>query len=394
MISNERTRWSIVLAVTAAGVAAALQVGKVPPAIPAIRDDLGIGLVAAGWVASIFNLTGATLAIGGGLITDRSGARRMVSGGLLMLALGALAGSFAGGASSLLLARAVAGLGLVSIAVAGPRLIVSAARPRDYGLALGVWSVYLPGGMALAMALAPLFLHTVGWRGMWLANAVLLVGVWAWFVRATAVSVAETGARPARAWRDIVPVIKLPGPWILSAVFACYALQFFAMMSWLPSLLIETQGMAVTSASLVGALVVAVNMTGNLLGAWLMHRGVPRWTLQMTALLTMALCASGVFSSALPGIWVVPLALVFSAVGGLLPAATLAASVFHAPDPEQVATVNGVIVQGANLGSLSGPPLLALAVNLAGGWTGTWWLLVGCATLGMALVVWLRALER
>lgn len=396
MISNERTRWSIVFAATAAGIAAGLQVGKVPPAIPAIRESLDIGLVAAGWIASIFNLTGATLAIASGLITDHSGARRVVSAGLLLLALGAFAGSFAEGTISLLLARTLAGLGLVTIAVASPRLIVSAARPRDYGLALGIWSIYMPCGMALAMVLAPLFLETVGWRGFWLANALLMVAIWAWFMWATrSVSppVVSDGARQ-RTWRDIAPVIKLPGPWILGAIFGCYALQFFAMLSWLPTLLIETQGMAVATASLLGALAVAANMIGNLGGAWLMHRHVPRWTLQLVALVVMALCAAVVFSGGTPPGWIVPAAFLFSAAGGLLPAATLASSAFHAPRADQVGTVNGVIVQGANLGSLSGPPLMALAVSLAGGWTGTWWLLVISGALGMVLIAILRRVER
>lgn len=397
MNSNERTRWSIVFAATAAGIAAGLQVGKVPPAIPAIREGLDIGLVAAGWVASIFNLTGATLAIAAGLITDHGGARRVVSAGLLLLALGALAGGFAGGTASLLIARTVAGLGLVTIAVASPRLIVSVARPRDYGLALGIWSVYMPCGMALAMVLAPLFLETLGWRGLWFANAALLVAIWVWFMRATRTvpaAVAASNEAVERTWRDVAPVIRLPGPWLLGVIFGLYALQFFAMTSWLPTLLIETQGMAVTAASLLGALVVAANMIGNLGGAWLMHRDVPRWSLQMAALIVMAICATAVFSAAAPPGWTVPLAFLFSAAGGLLPAAVLASSAFHAPRPDQVGTVNGVIVQGANMGSLSGPPAMALAVSLMGGWTGTWWLLVSCAIVGLMLIAVLRRIEQ
>lgn len=42
-----------VAVVVAAGMVAAFHVGKLPPALPAIRDELGLGLVAAGWLVAL-----------------------------------------------------------------------------------------------------------------------------------------------------------------------------------------------------------------------------------------------------------------------------------------------------------------------------------------------------
>lgn len=107
----------------------------------------------------------------------------------------------------------------------------------------------------------------------------------------------------------------------------------------------------------------------------------------------MALCAAGVFSSLIGPEWKIPLAFIFSAVGGVLPSTLLVASALHAPTVAQVATVNGVIVQGANVGSLSGPPLMAVVVGISGGWLGTWWLTLIFAVVGILLVLKLRAVE-
>lgn len=366
-----------------------------PPALPILRADLDLSLVTGGWVASILNLVSATLGIACGLLADRVGARKIVAGGVLMLAIGAFVGGFAGNGFTLLVARAIAGVGLVSVAVAGPRIIVAASRPRDFGLTLGIWSIYMPTGMALAMFSAPYLMTWLGWRGLWFFNAAALTLFLGWFVNVTSRKRWEGVPRPKhqRTWREVLEVFRLPGPWLLGVIFGCYALQWFAMMTWLPTFLIETQGHTAASAAWIAALVVTANIGGCLGGAWLLHHHAPRWLLQVIALSVMGLCAIGVFGNGLPPGLKPALAFVFSAAGGLLPAATLAASTVHAPTHDQVSTVSGFIVQGSNTGGLAGPPVMAAIVAHFGGWAGSEWLLVGSAVLGVVLAIGVRHIE-
>ncbi|MES9858834.1 MAG: MFS transporter [Sedimenticola sp.] len=395
---SKKTDWRIVTIVTLAGVVAAMQLGKVPPAIPALSADLGVGMVTAGWVVSVFSLMAATLAIAVGIFADRMAIAKVIAAGITLLLLGAIAGGYAQGGLSLIAARALAGLGLVSIAVAAPRMIVGATHPRDHGLALGFWSIYMPAGIALGMLLTPLLLTMFDWRGVWFANGLLLLAFLTLFLLAIR-SLALNDPPPKRGggWNnllhDLRKVTHVPGPWLLAAIFACYTIPYFAMMTWFPLFLIETQGKDVTTAAAFGALVVAANIIGNLGGAWLLHRGGRRWWLQLIAFVVMGFCAVGIFSPLLGAEWKIPLAFLFSTVGGLLPAAILAASAVHSPALGQVATVNGVIVQGANCGSLSGPPLMAAVVAVSGGWLGAWWLTLVCVGVGILLVLKLRAVE-
>jgi hypothetical protein len=62
-----RTNWAVALVLVGAGVAGALQIGKAVAALPAVRADLELSLVTAGWVLSLVNLAGALtgLLIGG-----------------------------------------------------------------------------------------------------------------------------------------------------------------------------------------------------------------------------------------------------------------------------------------------------------------------------------------
>ncbi|MBT3926761.1 MAG: hypothetical protein HOF33_07220, partial [Rhodospirillaceae bacterium] len=120
---------------------------------------------------------------------------------------------------------------------------------------------------------------------MWLVNA----GVLAVFIAVAAVGLAERkhakrgqGAKapPAFDWPGAKALMARPGPWLLGFIFTLYALQWFAVMTWLPTFLIETQQRSLTNASLFAALVVFVNVAGNLAAGWLMVRGgLPRWLL-------------------------------------------------------------------------------------------------------------------
>ncbi|MCG8428198.1 MAG: MFS transporter [Chromatiales bacterium] len=397
MSQPAKTDWGIIAIAVAAGIAAGFQIGKVPPSLPILRESLGADLVSAGWIISVFNLLAALLGVASGLISDRLGSKRIAAGGILMLALGALSGSFAGSVEELIAARILAGLGLVSIAVSAPRLIVMATELRDRSLALGIWGIYTPAGMALGMLSAPLLLETVGWRGLWRVDAAVLLLFFVLFLMITRnihKPIKDGVNPPAIHFKDILQVVTHAGPWLLGAIFALYAIQFFAVMSWLPTFLIEALSYSTAGAALLSAIVVACNVIGNLGGAWMLHHGVQRWVLQLTALVIMAICAIGIYPDFIHADWKLPLALLFSASGGMLPAATLAASAAHAPTPGHVATVNGVIVQCTNVGSLSGPPLMAAVVSSYGGWQEAWKMLVICTLIGIACIAVIRQIER
>jgi len=384
------TRWLVVSVMIASGVAASLHVGKVPPALPAVREELDLGLVAAGWVASIFSLIGATIGIASGLAADRLGPRRVLAAGLVFLVVGSVWGATADSGAALLATRVLSGFGLVTVAVAAPGIIVTVARPRDHGLALGAWSIYMPAGMAIAMLSAPLVLPGTGWRGLWLFHAGLTAVVLVIVLIATRDTAAQTGA-PGRISTE---ALRRPGPWLLAAAFACYTVQFFAVATWMPSFLVESHGSTPEAAALAGALVVAANIPGCLVGAWLLHRDVARWKLLAVTFLVMAPCAAGTFSSALPPALAVALATIFSAVGGLLPAAVLAGTAVHAPSRGHVATVNGFVVQGSHVGVVVGPPVFAMFVAVFGSWEQGWILMVALGIAGLGVTAGIRAVER
>jgi MFS transporter, DHA1 family, inner membrane transport protein len=101
MTTSDRTQWSIVLITVAGGIVAALHVGKISPALPAIRSDLGLSLVQGGFVVSMFYVLGMALALVVGVTADRPGRRHCVKAEALMTRSGMGSGAASGGPAQL-----------------------------------------------------------------------------------------------------------------------------------------------------------------------------------------------------------------------------------------------------------------------------------------------------
>ena len=65
-------------AVLAAAMVVSANAGKLPPALPALRAEFGLDLVAASLLVSFFQLAGMLLGLFGGMLADRFGPRRVM----------------------------------------------------------------------------------------------------------------------------------------------------------------------------------------------------------------------------------------------------------------------------------------------------------------------------
>ncbi len=163
IVPRETTEWRIIGLAVAAGIVGAFQIGKAAIALPALRADLGLGLAAAGWILSVFNLIGVLAGMPLGAVIGRLGDRRMLLAGLALIAAASLFGAMAPGAALLLATRIVEGLGFLVIVIAAPTLIARAplialATAAMFAAALGIflWAPPLWASYALYLAFATL----------------------------------------------------------------------------------------------------------------------------------------------------------------------------------------------------------------------------------------------
>lgn len=394
--SPGQTRWGIVTLAILAGVFAAMEIGKVPPALGALQTEFTVGLAAVGWVASIFNAIGAVLGLPAGAASDAIGNRRLVIIGLGAVSIGSLLGGLTENFTALLLTRALEGIGYLSILVSVTSLIVEATAPKDHSLALGIWSTFLPIGFAFMMVIAPPIMDAIAWQGLWFVNAVLLAGYLVVFVIGTrdlANLPNPRGSTAALSLGQSFRAFTMAGPLLLALAFVTYALQWFGLSSWMPTFFTAVQGKSLVTASLLSALVVFMNAPGNLFGSWLLARGWSQWSLIAAGSAVMGVLAVLIFSDVVGADAKFWLALAFSFLGGVVPPAVFAAVPQHTPTPAHVGSVSGLVIQGNNAGFLLGAPAFGAIVEITGGWSGAGWLEVAVGALGVAIALAFRPVE-
>jgi predicted MFS family arabinose efflux permease len=389
---TERTDWLAFTVALSAGIVAAAFVGKLPPALPALKAEFGLSLVAAGWVVSMFNVIAILGALFFGLFADRVGALRACLLGLAFLAIGGTIGALADGGTMLLVSRFIEGAGFICIAVSAPALIVGAAAPSDRRLALGVWSTYMPFGVAVTVLLSAPVMDASGWRALW---GIAIAAAIACF--AALLALRKTFRPPPRTSRrlaDLVAPLRQPAPWAVATAMGMYALQWMAVMTWLPTFLVQARGTTVLAAASLSAVFSIVNIIGILLGTWLMERNVQRGTLIVGTSLLMAACDVAIFSAWVPDPVRYAAALVMSAFGGIIPAAVMSSSQRYAHSPAQVGGLQGTIVQVSNAGQFAGPLAMAAVVSATGRWESGLGVVLTAAALCLVLGVAVARFER
>jgi MFS family permease len=361
------TNWRGIWAVFVGGLVAGAYMTKVPPALPQLRAELELSLVESTFIVTTFNVLGMLVGMLAGMLGDRYGRKRLALTGLGLLAAGGIGGALVSGFLPLLVSRFVEGVGFILFAVPAPALMSAmAADPRERAKALSIWSAYMPTGGTIALLAAPLFIAAWSWRALWVALAIaaaLAAGI-------VARSVPETPKARVGSLRLVVESLAQSGNISMALLFAFYVAQWTSVMVWLPTFLAE-HGMSTAAASVATALMVLVNAPGNLLGGWLLSRGVPRGSLIIGASAVAALCEIGMLSAALPGGVRFGLVLLFSLSVGVIPASIFAGLPVHARSPQHIATGNGMVLQFSNLGQFFGPLAIAWIASRLGGWEAT-----------------------
>jgi MFS family permease len=361
------TPWGVVILLIGAGMLASAQMGKVHIALPFIRRDLSLSLFQASWLLSALNILsmiGATLA---GAMAGHWGPRKYLLWGLFIIAIAGCAGAASPNGIALLATRVVEGLGFMAVVVAAPSLLAAVVHPCDMKMAFSAWATYMPGGIALITLVAPVALQRFGWRGLWVFVSLLVTVCLVALAHVTRNSFSESQVEKSKEpLADLRAVLFSRGPLMLALMFATYTTQHLAVMGFMPTILVEKAGLSATRAGLLTSIAMAANIVGNLSAGLLLRRGVHREVLIALTSLFMGFMTIGIFktesSFELPYIC----CFLFSCVGGIIPAALLGAAPVYAPSKQLIPATNGLLVQGANLGIVFGPPLLSIVATRFG----------------------------
>lgn len=397
------------LVVILGGVAAALHVGKLPPAIPALQQALGLTLLQAAFLLSMVQGAGMCAGVAFGALADSLGLKRSMLVGLSVLVVASALGGASDDVTLLLVLRAAEGFGFLLTVLPAPGLVRRLVPPERMSLMLGLWGAYMPLATASALLVGPLWIGAIGWRSWWWLLAAISAAMAWWLARAVPAAAAAPAATPApNAAPAVAPAqprfasrlrqtLGARGPWLAATSFAVYSGQWLAVIGFLPSIYTQA-GISGAATGVLTALAAAVNMIGNIGSGRLLHRGAKPVTLLVVGFVTMGLAtvlafAGGAQGEGLPA-WLRYLAvLAFSSVGGLVPATLFAVGVRVAPSEHTLSTTLGWMQQWSAFGQFIGPPLVAWVAGIAGGWQLTWLVTGASSLIGLALTAAIARLK-
>jgi len=238
IFAEENRRWWTLGALSFALFMIMLDNTIVNVALPAIKNDLHIGVSELEWVVTAYALTFAVLLLTGGKLGDLLGRRLIFTIGLVVFTASSLACGLSSSATELIGARAVQGVGSALMMPATLSIITATFAARERGMAIGIWA----GVSAMALAIGPLLggviTEHISWNWIFYVNVPIgLLGILASIV------VVPESKDTSHEQRLDLPGLLASGVGLLALVYA----------------LIEAHHYGWTSATILGLFAVAAS---------------------------------------------------------------------------------------------------------------------------------------
>ncbi|BAU81174.1 hypothetical protein SLA_0219 [Streptomyces laurentii] len=377
----ESTRRLPLALVYAAGVIAAMGLGKFDVFAVQLQDDLEISLGQVGWVVSAITGISALLGTPAGLWLGRRSMRGTLLTGLWCVAAAGAGGGLAPGLGALLPLRAAEGIGYLMVVIACPTLIVRLSAPPDRGPALALWGTFVPVGLALSTALGGAVGSVTDWRG-WMFVMAALTALPATVLTFTRLgTLAPATPRPSAKHRTARPGNR-PLVVLLALGFCMVSLVTVAVFVLIPIFLQRELGYSRADAGATAGFISLVSVGGGFLIGWLMHRKQDVRPVALGSFLVV-IAAWVAFRAGVGTVLFIAGAATISGLNGVMVGLILASVPRLAAESGDLGLANGIVTQGGSLGSLLGPPLFNAGVE-HWGWHAVGWF----STAGMA-VCWL-----
>lgn len=167
-------RWLTFAALFLFGFTASCNLFKASPTLTYIGADLGLDAGGLGLIMTFYSIAALVMAFPGALVMRKIGVKAMVVISCGIMVVGTLISAVSADAAPFLVGRAIEGIAYGLICVCGPNILPRLFPRKQMGLAVGIWSQWIPCGTIIAFFGAPLIFDATGaWRGVWYVSLVL-----------------------------------------------------------------------------------------------------------------------------------------------------------------------------------------------------------------------------
>ncbi len=366
----------------------------IPPIIDDIRSDLGIGPAMASLLTSIPVLCFGLLTPIASLLIARTSIETSIFVTLGGLILGTVLRAM-GGVNTVLVGTVVIGAAL-TIGNIVSLMIIARDFPRRSPVVTGLYTSALNVGTMLSSALTAPLAAFFGWRlalGVWILLAILAGVLWSLVllhhrrsarrVKAEASPIAAPGDPAPVRPRSSEPIWRRSLVWLLVGAFAAHVFIYYGLTAWLPTYLMQADGMAATTAGFAASAFQILALLGSF--------GVPalaatRWISRATLLIGIAVAwfVTPIGFLLAPGQW-----LLWAIAGGIASGGGF--TVIFMLIMDHAATLNenrkiSSLVQGLGYTLASSGPLIVGSMREASDGWAAGFLFLGAIALLMAAI--------
>lgn len=176
MMGKTPNKWLMFAVVYFCAVTVSFAQLKIPPVMGLVAEGLNISMSQAGWLMSLFTLAGIILAIPGGLVMAKVGAKKLLILQMICLIIGNFLGAVAGNYVLMLIARAIEGFGFAMIILTSIYIINACfAGSKTGGTAMGLLNTFAPLGSFVTMNAGLPVAAALGYRGLWIIVGILAI---------------------------------------------------------------------------------------------------------------------------------------------------------------------------------------------------------------------------
>jgi MFS transporter, Spinster family, sphingosine-1-phosphate transporter len=247
--------------------------------LPRVQDDLHLSNFLGGALYTVL-LIGyfATSPIFGtwGDRVGTDGRKRLMMLGVSVWSAATVASGLAHSAASLLVARAVVGVGEASYATIAPTLIDDLASPARKGRWMAIFNAAIPMGSALGYIVGGAVEQSHGWQ-----SAFFVAGGPGIVLALLCLLIVEPPRQGASASPDMLGsvrvLLRLRAYRLATLGYCAYTFALGGFAYWAPKYLNQVYGLEAGYASVAfGKITVATGLVGTLTGGWLADRAVRR----------------------------------------------------------------------------------------------------------------------
>ena len=167
-------RWVTFAALFLFGFTASCNLFKASPVMMVIGGDLGLDAGGLGLIMTFYSIAALVMAFPGALVMRKIGVKAMVVISCAIMVCGTAISAFSSDSGMFLAGRAVEGIAYGLICVCGPNILPRLFPRKQMGLAVGIWSQWIPCGTIIAFFTAPLVFEATGnWQSIWFVTLAL-----------------------------------------------------------------------------------------------------------------------------------------------------------------------------------------------------------------------------